>query len=120
MSVAVTNLLTEILAVVCDEKKSLASAVRTFAGGVMDADPKPSSVAEAKIRRALVDLEIATREDVLHLLFPEAAAPVGTTMDPMRMEDLRCRCGVCRPCWERELVAAVRERRTPARPEATL
>ena len=120
MGAAVTNILTEILAVVRDEKESLAAVVRPFAGGVMESDPKPSSRAETKIRQALVDLENAGRESVLHLLFPKAAAPTGTTMDPMQTEDLRCRCGVCRLCWERELVAAAREDRAPERPEAVL
>lgn len=120
MSAAVVNALTQVLALVRDEKEPLAAIARSLVGGVMDADPKPSAGFEDRLRAALVDLEIATREDLLHRLFPEAAAPAGATMDPMRPEALRCRCGVCLPCWERELVAAAREGRAPARPEATL
>jgi hypothetical protein len=113
----VTNILTEILAVVRDERRKVAAVYQKQGYAP---NPKPSPVAEAKIRQALVDLAIASREDVLYRLFPEVTEPTGTNMDPMKTKDLRCRCGVCRPCWERELVASARESRDPMRPEVML
>jgi len=99
----VTDILGEVLAVLRDETES-----------------DPSREAETKIRQALVDLAIASRENVLYLLFPEVTEPTGTNMDPMKTRVLQCRCGVCRRCWERELVAAARESRDPMRPEVLL
>lgn len=49
-----------------------------------------------------------------------AMALSGKRMDPTSGEALRCRCGVCRLCWGRELVAVVWEGRSPKRPEAVL
>lgn len=113
----IPNTIAEILVLVRNEKAKAASDYRIHGDEI---HPDPSRETEAKIRQALVDLAITARENVLSLLFPEVTAPTGTNMDPMKTKALQCRCGVCRPCWERELVAAAREERSPERPGAVL